>query len=135
LEACASTDVYCGFAFLINTDHNISARIGGGPRITSGRRGCDAGTIPVGEWTLVAANFTGTTDYDFKLFVNGSVQTPTCSGGATAMTWVQGPALIGGTLNSSGEYAGFAGHIDDLRVYSRALEEDEVAQLAADPMQ
>ena len=73
---------------------------------------------PVGAWTHVALTYDGTT---LRLFVNGA---EIASRGASGqITPSSSPLWIGGN-SPFGEY--FAGLIDDVRVYSRALTPTEI---------
>jgi glucose/arabinose dehydrogenase len=69
--------------------------------------------LPVNAWSHLAATYDGTT---VKLFVNG-VQAATKAGGGAMATSTR-PLKIGGN-SVFGEW--FAGLIDDVRVYNRAL--------------
>ena len=81
---------------------------------------------PVGAWTHVALTYDGTM---LRLYVNGTeVASRTASGQITAST---SPLWIGGN-SPFGEY--FAGLIDDVRVYNRALTQAEIQTDLATPL-
>jgi mono/diheme cytochrome c family protein len=85
------------------------------------------GTIAIntGDWVHIAATRNGTTG-QMKIFVNGALNGTAT--GSTGLLHANEHIHIGGnTLD--GRY--FAGQIDDVRIYSRALAESEVAALAA----
>jgi FtsP/CotA-like multicopper oxidase with cupredoxin domain len=73
-------------------------------------------------WTHVAVTYDGAT---FALYVNGQLRTSRQLAGAVVTS--TNPLRIGGNSVFSGEY--FAGIIDDVRIYSRAL---TAAQIVAD---
>lgn len=82
-----------------------------------------AGQIPLDAWTHVAATYDGSV---MRLFVNGVARgsvpkTGSLDADESAAVW------IGANPNES--YGPFRGLIDDVRVYGRALTEDDVAAL------
>jgi YVTN family beta-propeller protein len=77
--------------------------------------------IAVNTWTHLAATYDGTT---MKFYVNGAVVRSVLRAGAIDTT--SGPLNVGGNFVWGGEY--FAGLIDDVRVYNRALSDAEVAR-------
>jgi hypothetical protein len=82
--------------------------------------------IPTGAWTHLAATYDGAT---VRLYVNGTqVRALSASG---AMTVSTGPLKIGGNAIWS-EW--FAGLIDDVRVYNRALTAAEIQGDMATPV-
>jgi hypothetical protein len=78
-----------------------------------------AATVSATDWTHLAATFDGTT---LRLYVNGAFTNAVALSGAIAAS--SGPLRIGGN-SVWGEY--FAGLIDEVRVYNRALTADEIA--------
>lgn len=87
-----------------------------------GMRGITApGAIATNTWTHLATTYDGTT---MKFFVNGAVVRSVLRSGAIDTT--NGPLNIGGNYVWGGEY--FAGLIDDVRVYNRALSDAEIAR-------
>jgi hypothetical protein len=79
-----------------------------------------AQALPPGTWTHVAATYDGAT---LRLYVNGVLAS---SRPRTGEVGVSGGALrIGGNNAWTGEF--FAGLIDDVRVYNRALTATEIA--------
>jgi hypothetical protein len=79
-----------------------------------------AGTaaLPLNTWTHLAMTYDGS---NMRLYVNGALVTTTAATGNIITT--ANPLRIGGN-NSWGEY--FAGQIDDVRVYNRALTQAEI---------
>jgi len=69
------------------------------------------------------------------LYVNGVVPAQTATTSTDLTSWVAGAAAIDNarignrSVNSYGETNHFAGAIDDVRIYSRALSAEEVKQL------
>ena len=83
--------------------------------------------VPLNTWTHLAATYDGTT---LRLFVNGTqVGSRAVSG---ALLTSSGVLRIGGN-SLWGEY--FAGRIDEVRIYNRALTQSEIAADAAAPVQ
>jgi hypothetical protein len=74
---------------------------------------------PVNAWTYVALTYDGTTQ---RLFVNGTQVATRATTGAIQVT--NSPLWIGGN-NPYGEY--FNGLIDEVRVYNRALTQNEIS--------
>jgi len=88
----------------------------------------DGQTLPVLEqWYHVAQTYDGNS---LKLYVNGQYESPlnisSVDGGTTNSLQ---PLRIGGGAPSGTSPFWFAGFIDDIRIYNRALSEDEVKQL------
>ena len=81
-----------------------------------GTRGTAA--LPLNQWSHLAATYSGST---MRLYVNG-VQVATRSVG-TGLTTGTLPLRIGGN-SIWGEW--FAGRIDEVRVYNRALNQTEI---------
>jgi hypothetical protein len=77
-----------------------------------------AATLPVNTWTHIAGSYDGTT---LRLYVNGALVSSTTVGGSIPSS--TGPLRIGGNSIWS-EW--FAGTIDSVRVYSRALSQSEI---------
>jgi glucose/arabinose dehydrogenase/PKD repeat protein len=77
-----------------------------------------AATLALNTWSHLAATYDGAT---LRLFVNGTQVNSRAVTGAIAVSG--GPLRIGGNT-VWGEY--FAGLIDDVRIYSRALSQSEV---------
>jgi hypothetical protein len=69
-------------------------------------------------WTHLAATFDGAT---LKLYVNGALVGSKAAAGSIVVS--KSPLRIGGT-STRGEW--FAGRIDDVRVYKRALSQPEI---------
>jgi hypothetical protein len=82
--------------------------------------------LPLGRWTHLASTYDGRT---LRLYVNGAEAGSTSLAGATPRT--NGPLRIGGD-SLWGEY--FRGRIDDVRVYSRALDPAQIRHDLATPV-
>ena len=78
-----------------------------------------AAALPLNVWSHVAATYDGT---NVRLYVNGVLAGALVAGGELPAT--DDPLRIGGNL-IWGEY--FAGRIDEVRVYNRALSAGEIA--------
>jgi hypothetical protein len=79
--------------------------------------------LAVNSWSLITATYDGT---NAKLYVNGALVTTIAATGAIAnnnLSW--GIASIQG----GGFSAGFAGSVDDVRIYNRALAASEVSAI------
>ena len=89
--------------------------------ITSGtqKKATAASALPVNAWTHLAMTYNGAR---LLLFVNGVRSASKSTTGA--MPNSTGPLRIGGTAVSSSQW--FAGTLDELRVYNRALGETEL---------
>lgn len=94
----------------------------------SDRHGKSADGVTKGEWVHLAAVIGGPNDV--TLYVDGVDVGGGYSGTASSMAFTAAPMLIGQSW--WGGYDGhFDGRIDEVRVYGRALEDLEVAELAA----
>ena len=85
--------------------------------------------MPVGEWIHLAGTYDNAT---FKLYVNGRlVKSAPCT--VPFRFADQNPLIIGGNTNTQGKQwvDCFHGRIDDVRLYSRVLREDEISKLHA----
>ncbi|MCX4241912.1 LamG domain-containing protein [Paraliomyxa miuraensis] len=80
----------------------------------------------LGAWTHVAGTYDGS---EMTLFVNGQ---PVASGVAPPPVFDAGhPITIGRDINANQPAGFFHGVIDEVRLYSRALDQEELAALAA----
>ena len=86
-------------------------------------------SVPLGEWTHVAGTYDGSRNTDgMRLYVNGlRVATKSLIDESLNSTRVNAPLRIGYGPNPADR---FHGRIDDARVYSRALSDEEAAILA-----
>ena len=75
--------------------------------------------LPTNTWTHLATTYDGT---NMNLFVNGALVRTVARAGAMDAT--TGPLRIGGNLPWGGEF--FAGLIDEVRIYNRALAPAEI---------
>ncbi len=100
-------------------DGRISARINDGTSriITS------SSSVSADAWTFVAITGDGSS---FKLYLNGLLERTTSSG--TAITNYSTPELILGQAIMTGTY--FNGQVNDVRFFSRALSESEIAGMS-----
>nr|CEL70495.1 TPA: hypothetical protein BN1204_061770 [Neospora caninum Liverpool] len=78
------------------------------------------GSLPLRRWTHIAVT---ANESRLKLFINGVKDNQVALRGVVVSN--SGDMVIGSTLENSG----FEGYIDDLRLYSRALPDGEVASL------
>jgi len=84
-------------------------------------------SLPVNTWTHLAATYDGST---FVLYMNGvQVGSTAVTGGITTSN---GVLHIGGNAVWGGEY--FAGLIDEVRIYSRALNVGEIMADMSSPI-
>lgn len=87
--------------------------------------------MPAGEWSHVAVTFDGADVLDVNLYVNGVKQTFFGSSGIAINTGdvatVRLGAVAPGAFSGSGA---FVGALDEIGIWSRALTEQEVANLA-----
>jgi hypothetical protein len=82
--------------------------------------------VQTGQWTHLAATFTGT---ELRLYVNGALVATRPAAGSVAPS--EGPLRIGG----NGVWPEwFAGRIDEVRVYRRALTQGEIQNDMATPV-
>jgi Concanavalin A-like lectin/glucanases superfamily len=75
--------------------------------------------IPLNDWTHLAGTFDGTT---LRLYVNGALIGSKPSSSPIDVT--NGVLRIGGTRSFTGEF--FPGLIDEVRIYNRALSQQEL---------
>jgi len=75
------------------------------------------------EWLHIAYSYDGSFE---KIYMNGVLQTTVTNSGALASNTERG-IIIGTNLVNGGVY--FRGKIDDVRIYNRALSDDEVKRL------
>ena len=103
------------------------AAVSGNP---GGAWGRDA-PIPIdGQWVHLAFTYDSATGVTTP-YINGVAGNPT-AGGSVSTVGV-GPATIGAWNPSGGEDRFHDGRIDDLRIYSGVLSDDDVSRLAAIP--
>jgi hypothetical protein len=87
-------------------------------------------SIATGEWHHCAVVFNpvlGTTIGDALFYVDGNLDALTTSGGTTVNTNASNGVRIGGARTFPGRAA--AGKMDDIRIYDRALSEEEIKAL------
>lgn len=107
-------------------ERGAMAPSGGGTLDDTVRYAAAPQTSPVGEWTHLAVTYDGTR---LRLSVNArTVATSTASGTVQATA---DPLWIGGD-EPFGEY--FDGAIDEVRIYDRALQADELRAVMATPV-
>src|SRR5262249_22498458 len=84
-------------------------------------------TIPLNQWTHLAASFDGSTK---RLYVNG-VQVAS-QAGLGSLVYDPSPTVpvtIGSDWGFGASSARFTGHIDEVSIYNRALTLDEIADI------
>ena len=79
-------------------------------------------TLPLHEWTHVAARYDGA---QMRIFINGTIDTATAAVTGTSVG-TTAPVWIGGEQNH------FHGYLDDISIYDRALSDSEIADLVND---
>ncbi|TAH33931.1 LamG domain-containing protein [Candidatus Saccharibacteria bacterium] len=80
-------------------------------------------TVTAGDWHYITVTYDGT---EQKLYIDGTLDNSQSLSGIT-LTYTNSPVKIG-----TGDYNNpFAGYVDDLRIYNRALTAGEIADLAA----
>ena len=84
--------------------------------------------MPVGEWIHLAGTYDNAV---FKLYVNGTLARSEPYSTPFKYQDVN-PIIIGGNTNSKGKtwVDCFHGRIDDVRLYNRALTEEEILQIS-----
>jgi PKD repeat protein len=104
------------------TVYSLYANDGSLPRtqvnIGGEKNAIGTGTLPLDTWTHLAGTYDGTT---LRLYVNGALVSSTTVGGAIPSS--TGPLRIGG---NSIWPEWFAGTIDSVRVYNRALSQSQI---------
>jgi hypothetical protein len=76
--------------------------------------------VPLNAWTHIATTYDGTTQ---RIYINGTLVASRAQTGAIAVG--NGALRIGGNNSWAGEF--FAGLIDEVRVYNRALTDTEIS--------
>ena len=122
-RAAAASAVVLGALLLLT---GVAAKEGGGPLVPAGGgtfdgtivHASDRTAVPVGRWSDVAVTYDGAT---LRLYVNGDEVSR--RGAAGAIQSSGDPLWIGGN-RPYGEF--FHGVIDEVRVYSRALDAGEI---------
>ncbi len=113
-----------GLAYALNANSDAS-KPNNSLRIGSSDQNLSAGNhLPTNAWTHLAATYDGTTQ---RLFVNGvqvGSRSPTQTGTINVSA---NPLRIGGNTVLAGRY--FKGLIDEVRVYNRALIQEEIAAI------
>ena len=88
-----------------------------------------SGSVPLGQWVHLAGTYDGTR---IILYVNGVERARVAKTGALVAS--SRPVLLGANANGTDPLAGaefLAGGLDEVRLFSRALDASEVAALAA----
>jgi hypothetical protein len=122
----ASATTYYGFWSHLNDNGSISIQYGDGTGSAPEDRRTkwsDPGVVRSGTWVHVALVVRGPTD--MSIFVDGVDVGGTYSGSGGAMVQSADPVQFG--KNTGGHYAGL---MDDVRIYDRALTPSEVYELA-----
>ena len=103
----------------MNSDGRISARVydGSSRVVTSSAR------IPADTWTHITITGNGS---NLRLFINGTLDRTISAG--TAITNYSTPEFVLGQATETDK--DFDGQICDVRIYNRALSDNEIAQLS-----
>jgi hypothetical protein len=113
-----------GLAYaLYANDGPGSAQPAGYAHLGFDRRVGAAPALPLNTWTHVAVTRSGGT---MQLYVNGALRATTSGLPTTAISQSNNPLRIGGNQVFGGEF--FAGLLDDVRIYNRALSAAEIGQ-------
>lgn len=91
-----------------------------------------AGSVQANRFTNVVA-IVDTAAQTMKIYVDGSL-TATGSYGGSSILAGDFPLRLGGPFNTVSDQSGLSGVLDDVRIYNRALSEQEVLALAQAPM-
>jgi len=95
-----------------------------------GNVGSTTSALTQAVWNHVAATYDGSY---VRLYVNGVLDTQTAAtGNVTTSTY---PLFFGCTATTSCYTGGFAGAMDEVGIWPRALSVDEIAVLAKEPLQ
>ncbi|MCD4759753.1 hypothetical protein K8R33_02615 [archaeon] len=85
----------------------------------------DGGILNVGEWAHIAAVISGVDD--IKLYLDGDLITTSYDGSAGSPVATSDHLVVGRRSISSG--SNFAGSLDEVRIYDRALLESEIEEI------
>ena len=90
----------------------------------------DAGAVPAGEWTHVAWQYDGSGPGEAAVYVNGLETARQDKNNITdpALT-----VLVGGHSRDGSPYHSFNGKLDEVKIYDRALTQEEI-QVAMSPL-
>jgi len=118
---------YHGFHATVGSTGHVGTGVGSGFASASTRRqfSTDDAVISIGVWHHLAIIYNSPND--MRVFVDGVAHPGTYSGNGGSMTYSSASGAIG--------HRGLDwmdGRIDDTRVYSRALSEEEIQALASD---
>ncbi len=94
---------------------------------SSGYIEANRAVVPFSQWTHVCASQDGDSTTNMRLYVNGSPTSADSSGNATGRQSDAGNQLSVGRYPDASDY--YSGQLDEVRIYSRVLSADEVAQL------
>lgn len=113
------------FTYILSANNNASnvsnqrpnsrLRIGSANQVVAG-----TSKLPLNTWTHIASTYDGAT---FRFYMNGVQVSSLAIAGSITVT--ANPLRIGGTPSLTGQY--FAGLIDEVRIYNRALSQQEIA--------
>jgi len=113
-----------GFAYvLMGSSGSSSTPSFGGSFSSANAMGTTA--LPLNTWSHIAGTYDGTT---LRVYVNGVLATSQAQTGTISAS--TGPLMIGG--NNEGEY--WAGRIDEVRIYNRALSQSEIQSDLSTPV-
>jgi hypothetical protein len=126
---------YYGIFSGISAENRLEVHVGDGTgKSTSDRRSKKYGNtvLNLNQWYHVAVVVRGGVDMD--LYVDGENDGGTYegTGGSLRYAGANGSSFIGGTTSDIGVLAPFNGLIDDIAVFNRALNEEEIQQIYQD---
>lgn len=124
-------DAYTGFWLQVHDSGELELSYGdGGPRSYASRRTKLSSTrVPTDRWTHVVA--VARSAYDLALYIDGEDAGGVYSGTGGAMVASEGAPGFIGLGDEVQRHNSWTGSIDEVRVYDRALDADEVAELFA----
>lgn len=126
----SSSDVnnYSGIYLSVNASGNVQISYGdGGLAGSSSRRTKKTNSsIPINEWICITVVVNGPND--MQIYVNSVDQGGTYSGTGGNLVNGQGNAMIGRSAHNLNYWSGM---IDEVRLYNRALTNDELAQVCS----
>ena len=102
---------------------------GGAVTTLIGDQGAGVRVLPVGEWAHAAATWDGTT---MRVYING-IETGSADRGGTAVFTDPAVGAAFGNQPVGGENRPWDGVLDDVRIYTKALTVDEIAEVMQGP--
>ncbi len=115
-------------------DGQLTARFNSGGVASPGTRRSkrtDEVVFTDGQWYHVAVVFVNAND--IRLYVDGSERSGTYGGNATTLGYSDHDGYLGSRENPDGSFEGkLMGDLDEVRIYDRVLEADEILELGRD---